>query len=253
MTEKTQNNNELTMESAACKARPHLIRQLSIINPETVEKTRFLIVGCGAIGSYTALALAQMGAEKITIFDNDSFDELNRSSQLCKIADIGTNKAKALADTIKQFTGVEATAVDEKFEAGNEYHYLYGEKNAIVILAVDSMAARKEIAEAIINTLKDGQVSHIIDPRMSAEKYSQFVCKLSDKKSVDTYKATLYTDGEAVQERCTAKATIYTSMSSAGLITKTVKNILEKETYPKTLHWNLKDSHLDVMQMFGAN
>lgn len=249
----TTNTNELTENSPACKARPHLIRQLSIINPETVERTRFLIVGCGAIGSYTALALAQMGAEKITIFDNDEFDDLNRSSQLCKLADIGVNKAKALADTVKTFTGIEAQAVSEKFEAGNEYHYLFNEKNAIVILAVDSMKARSEIANAMIETLTDGQVSHIIDPRMSAEKYLQFVCKVSDKKSVDNYRATLYTDGEAVQERCTAKATIYTSMASASLICKTVKNILQQESYPKTVNWNLKDSHLDVMQMFGAN
>lgn len=244
-------NTELTMDSAACKARPHLIRQLSIINPEKIEKTRFLIIGCGAIGSYTALALAQMGAEKITIFDNDEFDELNRSSQLCKVADVGINKAEALANTIEMFTGVKATAVAEKFEPGNEYHYLYGEKNAIVILAVDSMKARTEIANSMIETLTEGQVSHIIDPRMGAELYLQFTCTLSDKKSIDNYRKTLYSDADAVAEKCTAKATIYTSLTAAGMITKTVKNINEGETHPKTVNYNLKESHMDVLQMFG--
>lgn len=233
-------------------SRAHLTRQLSIINPETVEQTRFLIIGCGAIGSYTALFLSQMGASKITVFDHDHFDEINRSSQLCKLSDIGINKAQALADTLKMFTGVEIQHYNEKFEAGHEYAILSTEKNAVVILAVDSMKARKEIALSIIESLTDGQVGLIIDPRMSAEKYSQFTCRVNDPKSVDTYKKTLYSDAEAVEERCTAKATIYTSASSASLIVKTVKNYLEKESYPKTIHWNIKESHLDTMQMFGA-
>lgn len=233
-------------------SRAHLTRQLSIINPDTVEQTKFLIIGCGAIGSYTALFLAQMGATQITVFDHDSFDDVNRSSQLCKLSDIGTNKAKALADTVKMFTGVEIKYYGERFEAGHEFATLSTAKNAVVILAVDSMKARKEISLSILESLTDGQVGIIIDPRMSAEKYSQFVCRASDPKSVDNYKRTLYSDAEAVEERCTAKATIYTSASSAALIVKTVKNYLEKESYPKTIHWNIKESHIDAMQMFGA-
>jgi len=163
----------------------------------------------------------------------DSVSIENMSSQFFRFSDIGKNKAAALASLIKEFSPENVTVYEKEFSP-DDAHELKG----IVVSAVDSMKARKMIYEAIKDT--GWLVKCNIDPRMGAEFYMQYTINPFSKQDQSTYEKTLYSDENAVQERCTAKSTIYTAILAAGMVVKTVKDIIvQKDNYPKNTQWDI--------------
>jgi molybdopterin/thiamine biosynthesis adenylyltransferase len=206
----------------------HLTRQFDLI-PMDVLTQKIEIIGCGAIGSFVALNLAKMGATNICAWDPDTVSIENMSCQFFRFDDIGNNKALALKDLVKSFTGAAIGALPIPFDPGHA-EALEG----IVIAAVDDMKVRRQILESCGN-----RVRYLIDPRMSAEFYAQYCIDPIKAKDVEMYRKTLYSNEEAVQERCTAKSTIYTATLAAGLVVKTVKDLLVGKPYPRTIQWDI--------------
>lgn len=218
----------------------HLTRQLDLLPIEKLGMP-VNIIGCGAIGSFVALELAKMGVTRLKVWDNDEVSVENMSNQFFRFSDIGKPKAHALASLVNDFTRVNINAVNALFTP-ESMTGLQG----IVIAAVDSMAARRMILESAKSTTN--AVKYIIDPRMSAEFYTQYTTRVNDS---DWYVKSLHSDKDAVQERCTAKSTIYTATLAAGMVVKTVKNILMSQEYPKNVQWNVAAS-TNSMLMFGS-
>jgi molybdopterin/thiamine biosynthesis adenylyltransferase len=212
----------------------HLTRQLDII-PLDVLDQQVTIIGAGAIGSWVALALAKMGISNITVYDDDEISIENMNCQFYPMTSIGQKKVTALAAMVELFTGVEIDARVARYEGGP----LQG----IVISAVDSMAVRRKIWEEQKNA---PFVSYVIDPRMGAETALMYVMNPNNKKDVESYEKTLYTDEGAEQERCTAKATIYTANLLSGLVCKAVKDLLTQSPYPRVTNWSIKDHGLQI-------
>lgn len=205
----------------------HLTRQLDII-PLSVLGTPITIVGAGAIGSFTALTLAKMGFEDIEVYDNDKVDTVNLNCQFFRHSDVGEMKVRALGKLIQDFTGVKITE--------RPYHYASNitPRKGILVAAVDSMEARK----MIWGTLKDKapQVRLLVDPRMGAEAALCYAMNPMEGADQASYEKTLYSDSQAVQERCTAKATMYTACMLSGQVAKTVKDFLTGN-YPRVVQW----------------
>lgn len=212
----------------------HLVRQSDLIPVDKIEKLSVLVIGCGAIGSFATLALAKMGVERFTVYDHDAVDIVNMSNQFYRFSDIGTNKAMALRQLVHDFTRVDITAQPTKFLPGMVH------TADIVIMAVDSMEVRASLFPHI-------RAKYLIDTRMGAEKYAQYVVDMRTRASKETYEKTLYTDSEAVAERCTAKSTIYTALTAGSMVCKAVKNILANEAHPKTILMDLNKSTNNVM------
>ncbi len=74
---------------------------------KNLRKSRVVIVGCGALGSRTAEALARLGV-KLFLVDMDVVGKENLETQLYYKEDIGKPKASALANRLSQFTKVKA-------------------------------------------------------------------------------------------------------------------------------------------------
>ena len=214
----------------------HLTRQADIIPSDLLTKYPVTIIGCGAIGSFTSLALAKMGVIRQTLFDFDKVDIVNMNAQFYRFKDINSYKARALSALVNDFTGTRPTAINERFETKHTLDGLSG----IVIVAVDSMKARQEIFQDIKSNAYG--VKLLVDPRMSAEVYAQYTINPFDKRDQDTYAKVLYSDAEAVQERCTAKATVYTASLAAGYICKTVKEFLCGQEYTRCLQWDIRNT-----------
>lgn len=207
----------------------HLTRQLDILNPDLQGKP-IVIVGAGAIGSFLALNLAKAGWTDITVYDFDTVSVENMSNQFFRFSDIAKLKVDALKDLVKDFTGVEINAVNQKLEGGE----LQG-KSGILFYCVDSMAVRSALTENIGLT----NFELVIDTRMSAEF---FILYSFNPASSDKYKKTLFSDSEAVAERCTAKSTIYTATIASALAVKTLKNHTMNEPVLKMLQWDIKSN-----------
>lgn len=205
----------------------YLTRQMDIIPMEVLDQP-IQIIGAGAIGGWTTLALAKMGFGHLTVWDFDFVDSVNMGSQLYRIKDIGKPKVDALTQIVEEFTGLRI--------ASNNRPYTSDKLNGIVITAVDSMAVRKQI----FGTLRDWPLTRtIIDPRMGAEQALLYVIRPSLRGDCEAYEKSLYSDSESVQERCTAKATIYTANLLSGLVCKAVKDELTSQVPLRTAQWNI--------------
>jgi adenylyltransferase/sulfurtransferase len=69
-------------------------------NQARVEAAHIVVVGCGGLGSWMAVALARLGVRQLTLIDPDQFDRTNAPRQLMFAADLGTFKAHAVARNI---------------------------------------------------------------------------------------------------------------------------------------------------------
>jgi hypothetical protein len=207
----------------------HLTRQLKLIPIEVLEEP-ITIIGAGAVGSFTALSLAKMGFSNITVFDFDKIDVENMNCQFYRFKDIGKFKVEALQELVEDFTKVQINARNQLYETGTF--------KGIVISAVDSMKVRKMIWD---NHKETGiGTKLIIDPRMGAESALIYAMSPWDAKDIVSYEKALYTDENAVEEDCTAKATMYCATMLAGQVCKVVKDFLVKSVpYARTTMWNI--------------
>lgn len=206
----------------------HLTRQMDII-PMDVLSTPITVIGAGAIGGWTTLALAKMGFKYLEVFDFDKVDTVNMNSQFYRFTDIGQSKVTALASLVHDFTGTKIVGWDQRWDGET--------RDGIVIAAVDNMEIRKRIWEA--HAGKCFNTKAIIDPRMGAESALLFNKDPLNPKDLKEYPATLYTDGEAVHERCTAKATMYTAQLLSGLVCKAIKDRLTTPHYLRVVQWDI--------------
>ena len=208
-----------------------LTRQLDFIPMDSLS-AQINIIGAGAIGSWVALSLAKMGFVDITVWDMDEISIENMNCQFYPISHVGKLKVDVLKEMVAAFTGV-------KIQTANKYE---GQPlSGIVISSLDNMATRKLVFDSRVSTTE-----WIIDPRMSLEAASLATCNCQDSASVARYSKTLYSDEAAVQERCTAKSTIYTANLISGLVCKTVKDIATKSNQDliKMAEWHIGKNQL---------
>lgn len=212
----------------------HLMRQLDII-PLEILSSPVTIIGAGAIGSFTGLALAKMGFSDIEVIDFDFVETENLNCQFYPMGAVKMPKVVALEQLVQSFTGTQIKTQATTFNCSHK------PRAGIVICAVDSMQARKTIWEKH----KDNRdTKWFIDPRMGAEYAQLYAMNPNDPRDQTSYEKTLYSDENSVQERCTAKATIYTALLLSGLVCKAVKDCLTKsKNYPRVVHWNIGDNH----------
>jgi hypothetical protein len=207
----------------------HLIRQWEILNPTQTDTRTITIVGAGATGSWTALMLAKMGYKNIIVYDYDTVDIENMNCQFYPYSAIGKPKVEALKELVKQFTNIDIKVINAKFD------YKFTD---ITVCCADSMEVRKNMFT--LSEL-DANSNHLIDSRMASEYATIYSLPTHNKKLRDAYSNTLYADSEAVQERCTAKATVYTGSLIGALLAKNIKDItVNSGDVVWSLCWNIK-------------
>ena len=77
------------------------------------------------------------------------------------------------------------------------------------------------------------QVELYIDSRMGAQVALLYAINPADPEEVGEYEKTLYPSSEAMQERCTARAIIYTVLGLSAQICRLVKKYLMHEPFQK--------------------
>lgn len=179
------------------------------------------IIGAGAVGSFTALTLAKMGLTNLTVFDDDIVDQHNLPNQFFRVQDLGRRKVEALADLVRSFEGVEIQSMPRRFDGGR--------LSGVVIGAVDSMASRQIIWEAV---RFDPGVRLFIDARMGGLVSIVRPVRPCDAGDVRRYEATLHPDAGAVQEACSARAILFTVLAIASTIARLVRMELVGEELP---------------------
>lgn len=221
-------------------------RSRNIISEEVLNLP-IAMIGAGAIGSFTALALIKMGFKGLRVWDHDIVEEVNVGTQLYGSAYAGQSKVNALNGLIAHHIG--PIYMEGSQSSVVAYPSLFDSTSpipdgSIVIMAVDSMEARRMIWE---RCKRNPDVRMIIDARMGAENANLYTMNPNDAVDIESYERTLYSDAQALQEPCTAQGTVYTALLISGMIGKAVKDVMmEIPTYPRVMLWNISDNAQEI-------
>ena len=205
------------------------------------------ILGCGAIGSSAAVQLCRMGADVFNIYDFDIVEEANIGVSEYIQADIGRTKVKALSTRLKHINPLSTIYTNnERFKA----YAPTGDGRDIIILGFDSMESRLEAVNIICSKLipKEYQPKCIIDGRMGAEHYQQYIIS---EPTISKYKKYWYTDDSGSEEPCNAKATSYCSNMSGSFIANAVRKVVMKQPYNVKFSFNFPTMLLQKSSMIS--
>lgn len=82
---------------------------------DRIRSTKVTILGCGAVGSWTAVQLAHSGLQNFTVIDDDLVEESNLNRSVFLHEDIGVPKVQALASALHQISpNIQVQAVQKK-------------------------------------------------------------------------------------------------------------------------------------------
>lgn len=203
------------------------LRQLDIFNPANFEDTEVHIVGAGGIGSFTAVALAKLGLERIIIWDGDKIEKHNLPNQFHALDQLGKNKAIALSDTVNKLTGAFLQYAP-KFWSPKDPPPLRG----IVISAVDHMektkdnknAGRRELWKAV----KDNpNVDLFVDGRIGGQALRVLaISPMADRLLHGWFERRMFPQSAAKELPCTSRNIIDVGFQISALITNVVRKFL---------------------------
>jgi tRNA A37 threonylcarbamoyladenosine dehydratase len=184
-------------------------RQVGIFNPDETNGTLGIvhIFGLGTVGSTTALCLTKMGISKLSIYDFDKVEEHNIPSQLYSLSDVSKLKVDVLSKMLLHMAPYNKNAIlvfNNAEEITEQTNLDYINKNDIIILAFDSLKARKTIYDKV--KAKD---VWIIDGRMLGEMFSIFTVKPS--VNAKEYEQSL--DGKPFKGECGVESISYNAFT----------------------------------------
>jgi sulfur carrier protein ThiS adenylyltransferase len=182
--------------SKSSAKRVSFLRQSAWIN-DTILKNRTLhIIGCGAVGSNTALIAARMGWTKFKLWDNDIVENHNLPNQAYALRHIGMNKVDALKELLKEFNSyIEVETFARKFTSTEDTENIAD----TVIVSTDSMSSRMDIYEAIHNSDK---INLVLDTRLAFDYAELYAFDPSIIANLYAWKDTLRDDSEIPDGPC---------------------------------------------------
>lgn len=198
------------------------LRQDDIIDKRLYDM-RTVVVGAGGIGSFLVLSLAKMGMDNILVCDPDDVEAHNIPNQLYGENDKGDKKVEALSRLVRRMTGTEVEEYPYRIDhVANQLP-----EHDLLISAVDSMAARM----ALFGTRYPK--AWFMDGRMGAQMAWVLSVDPKNKEARRYYESKLYTDDEASEEPCTARATVFGGFGISGIMASVARRIAMKDFPPK--------------------
>ena len=172
-------------------------RGLDMFNPNLFKDKKVGIIWAWGIGSNSAYCLSKMGIN-VKICDFDEVDTVNTSSQFYSITQLGEPKVNALRSNVVSLADEEIEIINDK------YRPEYFEDCDILVLALDSLAVRREVIE----TCKDNQF--ILDTRNTLYWFQRdtWLEKEWDENA----------DNNNAWTRCTEKAVAFNALGMASLV-----------------------------------
>ncbi len=206
-------------------------RSLGICSPGLLNRrfTGTTVIGAGGIGSSAVVALAKMGLRNMTVWDDDVLEIHNIGNQFLPYAHeegnfLGRKKTNALGYMLNMLIPEHHTKLfGTRFAAG------VSAPSSLTICTVDTMSTRKAIWKHVVT---DERCQVYIDARMGAQTLRIFTVDLLDIAAIDAYEETLYSDEDALEEPCTERGIVYTSMFAGAVIANTVKRLAAGPTPP---------------------
>lgn len=159
------------------------------------------IIGAGSLGSFTTQLIAKMHPIwqcPLNVWDFDKVEEHNVNNQLYSREDIGNSKVGALSNVMRRLgesnLNIINSIVDEKTDL-----------RGLVIVAVDTMAARKKVMDAC---KFNWGVDYLIEARMGGHIGKVFALNPKHPEAVSLYTQYLYDDKNTANQICATNETV---------------------------------------------
>jgi hypothetical protein len=209
------------------------VRQQDIVDQKKLSELSVALIGCGAIGSHTALTLTKMGIRKFSLWDPDSVELHNLANQFFTRDAIGKPKVEATkAECLRHAVDTVDFDIHTIKYDGRPLDY------DCIIAVTDNIEGR---ALAFKQAKENFVTSLYIDGRMTAEMVRIFSFPPKNYDFQTLY-YTDYVEGVVNQEGpCTAKAICYNVGMAASLITSYVKKYIMAEPIPFEFTFHFKD------------
>lgn len=201
------------------------------------------LIGAGGIGAAVGLALAKMGVHTLQVFDDDTVDEENLATQLHAVSEIGNFKVDALQRMLEEFSDdIYVIGRSSRVDALTEL------RSSLVISAVDNIAARHAIWDALNNT--GSSWDWYLDCRMGAENFDAFLVPREPLQMTRYWNLlSKLNDDNVADLPCTAKATFYCALMSAGHAGSIVRDIVRGEAHPMRLVHDIPNHFLQIFPL----
>lgn len=216
------------------RSRLNFTRQLGILNPEHLN-FRINVIGAGAVGAATTIALTKMGCSDLLVWDPDRVSDENIPNQFYPLDALGQLKVEALAHVVTEFSGIQIHAISRAFTGEEE------RLSGVVVAAVDSMEARATIWRTVRLNPAAGL---LIDTRLGAEIGIIYSVRPTDLDDIRFYESTLHSDEESSPLPCTARGIIYNTFVMAGLVASQVKKFALGDPLQREIMFDLKNLSL---------
>jgi shikimate 5-dehydrogenase len=203
------------------------LRQRGLVNMTRLESMPITVIGAGGIGSGVLLALAQMGARNITVYDDDVLETHNISNQVYPMTFVGKNKVEAASDFIQLMYGFKIKTAHKKYDGLDDAK--------MVISGVDSMAARAQIWE-LIKVHKE--CVFYMDARMGGLNFEVYNVTMINPNT-DAYERSLVSDDVALDLPCTARSIGFNVLMIGGYVASLVRNFLARQSMPHHVKFDL--------------
>ena len=216
------------------------LRQTDIINMQSLTELSVLIVGTGAIGSFTALALSKMGVREFILFDGDVIDIHNLSAQFFPNTTLNQNKAIATAEQLKSYaanTNLTVFPIPQHFTENDKIN------TDIVIATTDTIESRKTVFE---NATKSRVTKLYIDARMDRERLEVHTVNMKNRKEKEECYSNFLEGVKTKTGSCTARTIIYNVLLASSLIADSIKRYVNNQPIPKLTCYSF-DSHQIVV------
>lgn len=194
-------------------------RQSALFDPQN-HQVPVTILGAGATGSFTALALAKLGFKDIRLWDADTVEVHNVPNQLHRWGDCGKSKVQATAEIIQMFCeGLDEvepviTTHAKMFEAED------GIGSGVVVCAADKMDARKLFWDKVKGNVN---IPLYLDPRVSGQIFHLYSIEPFNPAHIEVYEASLHSDEEGDEVPCGERATCDMSFLVASRVARAIR------------------------------
>lgn len=206
-------------------------RQKALFNP-VYQKFKIIVFGAGSLGSVITLSLAKLGFSDISVYDFDIVEKQNIPNQMYRLKDLNELKVEALAEIVKEFSGIDIKCHNEKVTNKSN---IEKPLNAIYIVTFDSLEQRK----IIFDLLKDSFGGYVMDVRMGGEQYDIRSIDLTKDEDINFWEKSFGVVTNNLP--CGEKSIIYTNFSVAGEVANIAKKINNGSEYPIKLLRHMKN------------
>ena len=212
-------------------------RGMDLFTPSLFANKKVWIIWAGWIGSNSAYCLAKMWV-KVKVCDFDAVDTVNTSSQFYSMAQLWKSKVEQLKENIKQMADEEIEIINDKYKPE------YFADCDVLVLALDSLAVRKEVIE----TCKDTQF--ILDTRMLGKVSQINVLYWIQRDTWLEKERDENADKENEWTRCTEKAIAFGALGMASLVGALVSDYFNNTVKPLDQRKEFKYQYLLDLENF---